>query len=153
MYLDFYLVTYDDVGGITCRRVVDSREPFSGISFVFWTSNTAFLDSPFSREEEELYISRQHFAPNLCDIERGVVSRILCMNSCYDLVLPNLSGYSGDPQNVEGRIWEYGDGTFGFGFLRNKFIVDLKQIALNGRLLDAVEYCGSSRNRNSSPSP
>ena len=76
------------------------------------------------------------------------------MNSCYDLVLLNLSGSSGDHWNVEGRIWEYEDETLGFGFLRNKFIVYLKHITKKGSLLDSVEYCGSSSsNRNSSPSP
>jgi len=153
MCLDFYLITYDDVGGITCRRVGDSRGAFSGISPLFWTANTAFLNSPFSGEEVGLYISRQHVALNHCDIEKGGVSRILCINSFSELVLSNLSGYSGDPRIVEGRIWEYEDGTFGFGFLANKFIVDLKHIALNGRLLDAVEYCSSSSNRNSISSP
>lgn len=144
MLLDFYLVTYDDVGGITCRRVGNWREPFSGYSPVFWTSNTAFLNAPFSGEEQDLYRSRQHFGLNHCDIEKGVVSRILCINSSYELVLPNLSGSTGDPRNVEGRIWEYENGTFGFGFLRNNFIVDLKHIALNGCLLDTVDYCSSS---------
>lgn len=135
-------MTYDDVGGISCRRVGDSREPFSGYSPVFWTSNTQF--SSFSGEEQDLYSVRTHVAQNYCNIEKGVVSRYLAINSSYELVLPNLTGSSGDPRNVEGRIWEYQNGTFGFGFLRNNFIVDLKHIALNGRLLDTVGYSSSS---------
>lgn len=141
--LEFYLVTYDDVGGVTCRRVGDSSELFSGYSPVFWTSNTTFLQSPFSVEEQVLYSSREHVGLNQGDIERGAVSRILCINSSYELVLPGLSNSVGDPRNVEGRIWEYENGTFGFGFLRNNFIVDMKHITLDGRLLDAVEYCSS----------
>ena len=47
-------------------------------------------------------------------------------------------GSGGNLRNVEGRVWEYDDGTFGFGFLRNDFIIDLKHIALNGQLLDSV---------------
>lgn len=158
MLLDFYLVTHDDIGGITCRRVGNWREPFFGYSPVFWTSNTTFHSSPFSKEEEDLYRTREHLSPNHCNIEKDNVSRILCINSSYELVLPmpDLTG-AGDPRNVEGRIWEYGNGTFGFGFLRDKFIVDLKHIALNGVLLDAVPYCSSSNSSSSgsvnSPSP
>ncbi|XP_010938995.1 F-box protein At3g12350 isoform X2 [Elaeis guineensis] len=133
--LDFYLVSYDDVGGITCRRVGDAGELFSGYSPVFWTSNATFLESPFSKEEQDLYGSREHIravASNWSNMDREVVLRILCINSSYDLVIPDLSGSSGDPRNVEGRIWEYEDGTFGFGFLRNNFIIDLKHITLDG---------------------
>lgn len=136
-------MTYDDVGGVTCRRVGDSSELFSGYSPVFWTSNTTFLKSPFSIEVQDLYSSREHVASGWTDIERGAVSRILSINSSYELVLPGLAG-SGDPRNVEGRIWEYENGTFGFGFLRDNFIIDLKHIALDGRLLDTVEYCSNS---------
>lgn len=64
---------------------------------------------------------------------------MLFINSSYDLVIPDLAGGSGgNLRNVEGRVWEYDDGTFGFGFLRNDFIIDLKHIALNGQLLDSV---------------
>ncbi|WOK92362.1 hypothetical protein Cni_G01053 [Canna indica] len=148
MVLEFYLVSYDDVGGITCRRVGEAGEQFSGYSPVFWTSNTTFLESPFPREEQNLYGSREHIhsvSSNWRTIRSEVVSRILCINSSYDLVIPSMSGSSGDPRNVEGRIWEYEDGTFGFGFLRNNYVIDLKHITLNGSLLDIVEYfCNSS---------
>ncbi|XP_038973047.1 F-box protein At3g12350-like [Phoenix dactylifera] len=142
--LNFYLVAYDDVGGITCRRVGDAGELFSGYSPTFWTSNTTFLEAPFSKEELDLYGSRKHIrsvASNWSNLDREVVSRILCINSTYELVIPDLYGSSGDPGNVEGRIWEYEDGTFGFGFVRNNFIIDLKHITSNGHLLDTVEYC------------
>ncbi|CAL9115906.1 unnamed protein product [Musa textilis] len=88
MVLEFYLVTYDDVGGITCRRVSEAGEQFSGYSPVFWTSSTAFLESPFPIEEQDLYGSRQHIRPVASDwksIRSEVVSRILRINSSYDL--------------------------------------------------------------------
>ncbi|XP_010272897.1 PREDICTED: F-box protein At3g12350 [Nelumbo nucifera] len=147
MRLDFYLVTYDDIGGVVCRRIVDASEPFSGYSPVFWTSNTTFIESPFSAEEEHLYDSRvhlhqlaaaNHIHEHLPTIENEVVSRILYINSSYDLVIPDFTG-STDSRHVEGRIWQYENGTFGFGFLRNNFIIDLKHIALNGCLLDTME--------------
>ncbi|PKA58177.1 F-box protein [Apostasia shenzhenica] len=141
MSLGFYLVAYDDVGGITCRRVGNVAESFSGYSYslTFWTSNTTFLESPFSEEEQEIYNRREHVGSASSaqfSVEKKVISRIMCINSSYDLVLPDLVGSSGDPRNVEGRIWEYEDGTFGFGFLRNNFIVDLKHITQDGYLLD-----------------
>lgn len=138
--LVFYLVAYDDIGGIACRRVGDSSGPFSGCAPVFWTTSTTFIESPFSSEERRLYDGRMHARPSLNEVasaEKGAVSRILYINSSYDLVLPDLAG-SPTGSSTEGRIWQYKDGTFGFGFLRDHFIIDLQHIALNGLLLDAV---------------
>ncbi|XP_042484901.1 F-box protein At3g12350 [Macadamia integrifolia] len=152
--LEFYLVAYDDIGGITCRKIGDASEPSSGCSLVFWTSDTAFIDSPFSTEEEELYEGRVHIRPpdadadadadaanhiHGCLLENDVVSCILNINLSYDLVIPDLTGSSANPRHVEGRVWRYTDGTFGFGFLRNNVIIDLKHIALDDCLLDTTE--------------
>lgn len=147
MNLDFYLITYDDVGGIACRKVGDASEPFSGYSPVFWTSNMPFLEHPFSKEEEDIYDGREHIQPlsTNCIGSARVISRVLCITCSYDLVVPDSSGSSVNHKNVEGRVWEYSTGTFGFGFLRNGHIVDLKHIAVNGCLLDTVEPpCNSS---------
>lgn len=148
MVLDFFLVAYDDVGGMSCRRVGEMGSQFSCYSPVFWTSNTAFIEPPFPQDEQDIYISRRHIrsvASSQCNIESEVVSRILCINSSYDLVILDLSGDSGSFRNVEGRIWEYEDKTFGFGFLRNNFIIDLKPIAMDGRILDTVnKFCDRS---------
>ncbi|KAI3760711.1 hypothetical protein L1987_51110 [Smallanthus sonchifolius] len=140
--LDFYLVAYDDIGGIACRRIGDSCKPFSSYAPVFWTPNTTFVESPFSYEEEHIYKTREHLLPPgdmLCSGMESV-SRILYINSSYDLVIPGLAvPNSVNPHQVEGRIWEYGDGTFGFGFLRDNHIIDLKHIAVDGCLLDAMQ--------------
>lgn len=150
MNLDFYLVSYDDIGGIACRKVGDSSHLFSEYSPVFWTSNTTFIESPFAPEEEYIYDSRIHLRPpeavdsihgQLPWMENQVVSRILDVNSSYDLVIPNLAGASVNPRQVQGRIWLYENGTFGFGFLRNNYITDLKHIAQNGCILDTMELC------------
>lgn len=147
MNLDFFLVVYDDIGGIACRRVGDSCKPFSSYSPVFWTSNTTFIESPLSLEEEHIYDSRvrlqpltasNHFLGQPLFKENEAVSRILYINSSYDLVIPDLAG-TVDPRHVEGRIWQYRNGTFGFGFLRDNFIIDLKGIAQDGCLHDTVE--------------
>nr|XP_043636143.1 F-box protein At3g12350 [Erigeron canadensis] len=140
--LDFYLVVYDDIGGIACRKIGDSCKPFSSYTPVFWTSNTTFFESPFSSEEEDIYDTREHLLPpgHLHCSEMEAVSRILYINSSYDLVIPGLAGPTAvNPHQVEGRIWQYGDGTFGFGFLRDNHIIDLKHIAVDGCLLDAMK--------------
>lgn len=146
--LGFYLVAYDDIGGITCRRIWNSTDLACP---VFWTSDTTFVESPFSVEEENLYDSRIHRQPlAVADsieglpplAENAVVSRILFINSSYDLVIPHLTGTTTNPRHGEGRIWMYGDGTFGFGFLRDNFIVDLRHVSKSGCLLDAIEFRG-----------
>lgn len=146
--LEFYLVSYDDIGGITCRRVGELSQLFSGCTPVFWTSNTTFIESPFTSEEEDIYMSREHLQPDAeggfddclpCSDNRDVM-RMLSMNSSYDLVIPDLTGTNLNPRQVEGRIWQYGNGTFGFGFLQNNYIIDLKQIARDGHILDIIHF-------------
>ncbi|KAJ7958267.1 F-box protein [Quillaja saponaria] len=147
MDLEFYLVVYDDVGGITCRRVGNSPEHYTSYAPIFWTSNATPIESPFSTEEEYLFDSRMscqpveagnHIRGHSPLIENEVVSRILHINSSYDIVVPDLAGTTTNPRNVEGRIWQYGDGTFGFGFLRDNFIIDMKHISSNGCILDTL---------------
>ncbi|CAH9077850.1 unnamed protein product [Cuscuta epithymum] len=150
--LEFYLVSYDDIGGITCRRVGELSQLFSGCTPVFWTSNTTFIEFPVSSDEQRIYESRIHLQQphaegDMTDDdslmpchETSDVLSMLSMNSSYDLVLPDLMGNSLNPRQVEGRIWLYGNGTFGYGFLRNNYIIDLKQIARDGRILDVVHF-------------
>uniref|UniRef100_A0A803MYR3 F-box protein n=1 Tax=Chenopodium quinoa TaxID=63459 RepID=A0A803MYR3_CHEQI len=146
MSLDFYLVAYDDIGGVACRRVGDSLQPLSGYAPVFWTSNATFIESPLSHEEDYVYNTRMHLRPTAeveDDIYEYSPSRVMYINSSYNLIIPNSTGSSTNPRHVEGRIWQYVDGSFGFGFLRNNFIVDMKHIAQDDYLLDAAEvYCG-----------
>lgn len=159
--LAFYLVIYDDIGGIACRRIGDPPERFtgSGCAPIFWTSNATFLESPFSSEEESLYDRRVHLQPlqqgnevleqfPLSDgevvnriqqfqLSDNVVNRILHISSSYDLVAPDLAG-TVNPRSAEGRIWQYQNGTFGFGFLSDNFVIDVKHIVRNGCIADAV---------------
>ncbi|KAL1564735.1 F-box protein [Salvia divinorum] len=145
MSLDFYLVSYDDVGGIACRKVGDFHRPLTYHGPIFWTPSLTFFDSPLSPEEDDLYNCRSHLRPAdenqeiISTPDNGVVSHMLYINSSYDLVIPDLVGTTVNPRQVEGRIWQYRNGTFGFGFLRDDYIIDLKHIAINGHLLDTVE--------------
>ncbi|CAK8569450.1 unnamed protein product [Lathyrus sativus] len=161
MSLAFYLVAYDDIGGIACRRLGDPPERFSTYAPVFWTSNATFMESPFPLEEESLYGSRIHLQPvqphnenheqfPMSDIEGAghiqqfhlseneVVNRILLINASYDLVIPDLVAGTINPRSAEGRIWQYRDGTFGFGFVRDNFVIDMKNIVCDGCIIDVV---------------
>lgn len=137
-----------DVGGIICRRVSDLSS--GSAAPVFWTSNTTLIKFPFSPDEEYLYDSRAHRRalaaanPIHCQqpwrgTEDEVVSHIMYINSSYDLVVRDSSGISANPPQGQGRIWQYKDGTFGFGFFWDNFITDLKRMVEDGCLLDAVE--------------
>lgn len=150
MNLAFYLVAYDDIGGLACRRVWNPPERFANYAPVFWTSNATSIESPFSSEEEYLYDSRIHLRPDnefheqfpLTENEE-VVHRILPISSSYDLVIPDLAGTI-NPRSAEGRIWQYRNGTFGFGFFRDNFITDMKHIAYDNCILDIVGPCSST---------
>ncbi|CAA0840716.1 F-box protein [Striga hermonthica] len=143
MSLDFYLVSYDDLRGVACRKVGDTNAP------VFWTSNLTYTEPPFSRTEDYIYNCRTHLRPHLenkpedehdeSSSDNLEVSRMLCINSSYDLVIPGLVGSAVNSRHAEGRIWQYENGTFGFGFLGDSYIIDLRRIARNGHLLDAIE--------------
>lgn len=123
--MELYLVKYDEVGGVICKKVEDlslSRQT----SPVFWTPDHDFIASPFSVEEEVILDSRIHITPLHGEVHEQVISGMLYMNSSYD---PG-----------EGRVWLYENGTFGFGFLRDQFITDLKRVALeDGCLADVLD--------------
>ncbi|KAK2631582.1 hypothetical protein EUGRSUZ_L02719 [Eucalyptus grandis] len=141
--LEFYLVTYDEIGGIACQRVGEPADRFSGCALVFWTSKATFIEPPFSQEEVIMYDSCMHLHPideensmfGELPMESEPVTRILYINSSYNLLIPDLAGTTATDRPNEGRIWKYRDGTFGFRFLRDNFIIDLKHIAPNGCLL------------------
>ncbi|KAG8390967.1 hypothetical protein BUALT_Bualt01G0138500 [Buddleja alternifolia] len=141
MSLDFYLVSYDDVGGIACRKFGDSNRPLTYHAPIFWATSSTFVESPFSSEEDYIYNCRLHLRPEdhlLSSSDNETVSRMLYINSSNDLVIPDITI---NPQQVEGRIWQYGNGTFGYGFLRDNYIIDMKHIAENGELLDVIGPC------------
>lgn len=140
-------MSYDDVGGIACRKVGDSTKPLAYHAPIIWTSNLTFIESPLSPEEDRIYNYRLHLRPPTEDQthdrtsspDNRDVSRMLYVNSSYDLVIPDLVGTAVNPLQVEGRVWQYRNGTFGFGFLRDDYVIDLKHIVENGQLLDTIE--------------
>ena len=133
--LEFYLVNYDDIGGVTCRRVSETKGHNSGYSPLFWTTKATFLEPPFSEQELDRYSCCEHIrvvtSGHTETLNKGV-SRIMCINSSYDLVDPHPSAPLDDTRNLEGRIWLYEDGTFGFGFTGSYSIIDLSHVSLDG---------------------
>ncbi|PHT51019.1 hypothetical protein CQW23_10766 [Capsicum baccatum] len=142
MILEFFLVSYDEIGGVACRRLVDLCFPFSTYVPVVWISNTVSIQSPLSSEEKIIYESRMHIEPltetdEPCEIlpcsDKREISCMLCLNSSYGSVAVH-------PRQAEGRIWQYENGTFGFGFLRDNYIIDLRCIAQNGQVLEGADF-------------
>ncbi|CAN8253831.1 unnamed protein product [Cochlearia groenlandica] len=135
--LELYLVKYDEVGGIICKKIEDlalSRHTQP----VFWTPNHTFVKSPFSVKEEMILDGRIHISPILREeADENVVSGMLYMNSSScnnDMLLRE------EDRVEEGRVWLYENGSFGFGFLRDQFIIDMKRVALeDGCLADVLE--------------
>ncbi|CAN6329209.1 unnamed protein product [Urochloa humidicola] len=137
--LEFYLVAYDDIGGVTCRRFNDTRGQNSGYSPVFWTTDTTFLEPPFSEKELDNYSNRYHIqgvTANHASTENRIISRILCIGSSHDVADPHLLTPLDDARSVEGRIWLYEDGTFGFGFVGSDSVIDLRHVSSAGCILD-----------------
>ncbi|KAM3305033.1 hypothetical protein P3S67_011899 [Capsicum chacoense] len=142
MILEFFLVSYDEIGGVACRRLVDLCFPFSTYVPVVWISNTISIQSPLSSEEKIIYESRMHIQPltetdEPCEIlpcsDKREISCMLCLNSSYGSVAVH-------PRQAEGRIWQYENGTFGFGFLRDNYIIDLRCITQNGQVLEGADF-------------
>lgn len=130
--LDFYLVAYD-VGGIICRNIADLSA--CSAAPVFWTSNATFL--PLSPKEAYIYESCAH---RLCSSTGNeVVSQLMYINSSSDLVIQDSEENFTNPREGEGRLWHYEDGTFGFGFFWDDYIIDVKHMVGDGCLLDAME--------------
>ncbi|XP_062025713.1 F-box protein At3g12350-like [Rosa rugosa] len=89
MNLGFYLVAYDDIGGISYQKACDLASHICSFTRViskhpiFWSTGPTFSESSFVPKEESLYNSRIHIRQNavadhihqLTRIE--VVSRIL----------------------------------------------------------------------------
>jgi hypothetical protein len=78
-------------------------------------------------------------ACNHAETENRVVSHILCMSSNYDVVDPHLSTPLDDARNMEGRVWLYQDGTFGFGFVGSNSIIHLRHVSSAGCILDTLQ--------------
>lgn len=141
--LDFVLVSYDDKEGIVCRKVQDLDGTSKGGS-VLWTSeSTTRAVIPPCIAEEALYNSRIHTRPG-CSVSRlreaneapfdycKEVIGILCTSSCdiHSMFASN---------NREGRVWQYANGTFGFGSCQSSLVVDFRALCSEGFLLDAMD--------------
>ncbi|XP_073126408.1 F-box protein At3g12350-like [Henckelia pumila] len=131
--LNLYWVSYREViDYILCENVggsskIESYEAFRALS-------TVFMESPYPPEEESRYSSRVHVRPPraIHSDDHDLWGIFYADSSCNS----NPSYLSGNMDDADGRIWVYTNGTFGFGFLRDDFIVDLKPVVKNGCLLD-----------------
>ncbi|XP_073134615.1 F-box protein At3g12350-like [Henckelia pumila] len=135
--LNLYLVSYhEEWEEISCEIVGSffSTDPSPFRGMVISASITAFLESPFSYEEMNMYKSRSHLcSPARSDPASSDVLRIFYADSGLGPLVPNLSE---NPEDGDGRVWLYADGSFGFGFRRHDYILDLEPMVKNGHFLD-----------------
>ncbi|CAM6117086.1 unnamed protein product [Calypogeia fissa] len=149
--LDFLMLLYDDQGGIVCRRVGECLGTAHSGS-VFWTAKSGrTIMAPLPAFEEDMYNVRQRIWPKFYpdmggqqevtrrihdELDEEVVG-MLCTNRILGLDF----GQNPERDNeVEGRVWQYASGRFGFGFLPNNFIIDFRPICSpSGVLLDVLD--------------
>eukprot|EP00249_Psilotum_nudum_P005276 c18728_g1_i2 orf=198-1742(+) len=149
--LSIILVSYDDQGGILCRKIHEvGGVPESGS--VLWTSKSiSRIGLPLPPEEFALYNSRMHIRPIPSPCIGGKIQGDLTSANNMepgDLVGEEVIGmlytfscdfhYRLSSDNREGRIWQYASGNFGFGFLHTNSIIDFRLLCSRGHLLDAV---------------
>ncbi|XP_073053034.1 F-box protein At3g12350-like [Primulina eburnea] len=134
--LNFYIVTYTICfGQLSCKMAGNSVTSQINAGLVFSASMEPFIEPPFSSREKHIYDSRLHLRPaeyNQPDPTSSDVLRIFYANLGPGSSAPK------DPRNAGGRIWLYADGTFGFGSLKDHFIIDLKPMVEDDNLLDVV---------------
>ncbi|XP_057832252.2 F-box protein At3g12350 isoform X2 [Cryptomeria japonica] len=145
--LEFILVSYNECGGIVCKRVGGYLQNISGYDSVFWTADsTSSAGLNFSSKEEELYNCRTHIRPmndiktdinNCTQYDEVEVTRVLFINSDSAGFRHGISVSA--VSNKEGRLWQYANGKFGFGFLYSNSIIDFMHIGSSSHLLDVVE--------------
>ncbi|KAK4751466.1 hypothetical protein SAY87_004948 [Trapa incisa] len=150
--LDIYLVTYNESGGISCRRVGDSSvvRALGRSLIVFYTLESSCIAPPFSPEELFRYESRIHHrvladyssCPSAANDNSLVVSSILFCYSSFNQLAPDVDEGARENSHLrkKGRIWRYRDGTFGFGFLKDNLIIDLKPFTGKDQFLEPDKH-------------
>ncbi|MCO5610135.1 hypothetical protein L7F22_064370 [Adiantum nelumboides] len=141
--LDFVLVSYDEKEGIVCRKVQDLDGISKGGS-VLWTSEcTPKAAIASCLAEEALYNSCTHTRPG-CSVTRSREANEMPFDFCKE-VIGILCTSSCDSHSMfassfrEGRVWQYANGTFGFGYCHSSLVVDFRALCSEGFLLDAID--------------
>ncbi|KAL2636451.1 hypothetical protein R1flu_007930 [Riccia fluitans] len=141
--LDFVLLSYDDKGGIVCRRVGEGPGAAHSGS-VCWTADSASLvRAPLSVHEHHSFYKRQHFAPvgvnGEYQFQDGCDEEVVSMLCTLPITGLDVRAAGLDAENIEGRVWQYASGRFGFGFLPANIIIDFRPICTtSGLLLDVL---------------
>ncbi|KAJ7298273.1 hypothetical protein O6H91_Y007000 [Diphasiastrum complanatum] len=156
MSLDFILLSYDEQGGIVCRKIKECSGIASG-GPVYWTARPPICSNvPLSPEEQGFYDNCLHVKPrilgkvpemlgpgnltNADHIDNFMAEEVVGMlhvtpdrdHCCF---LSNITS----EQCKEGRVWLYESGRFGYGVLHTNSITDFRLITSRGCLLDVVD--------------
>ncbi|KAL3677336.1 hypothetical protein R1sor_027284 [Riccia sorocarpa] len=141
--LDFVLLSYDERGGIVCRRVGEGLGAAHSGS-VCWTAESgSFVRGPLSVHEQESFAKRQHFAPFGLhaehQIQDGSDEEVVGMLCTLPVTGLDARAVGSEAEDFEGRVWQYASGRFGFGILPASTVVDFRPICTaTGFLLDVL---------------
>ncbi|XP_073153014.1 F-box protein At3g12350-like [Henckelia pumila] len=140
--LNFYIVTYTIyMGEFSCKMAGSSVTSQITDGLVFSALMKPYIEPPFSSKERHMYDYRLHLRPaagyhdDQPDPTSSDVVRIYYANMGPESRPPEEIGQAG------GRIWQYADGSFGFGSLKDHYIIHLKPMVLEDdthQLLDLI---------------
>ena len=146
--LDFVVLSYDDHGGITCRKVGDSSGMTRSGS-VCWTTKAGHgMPAPLPDSERQIYELTQHILPSPSEpgahgdslmSDDGLNEEVVEMLWATVDVQPGLNYNVGVEDVTESRVWQYASGRFGFGNCSDGRIVDFRPICIKDSLVDVVE--------------
>jgi hypothetical protein len=137
--LDFVVLSYDNDGGILCRKVGDSSGTIRSRSgSICWTAKAGHgMSSPLPDNEQELFeLRRQHILPSsvaavdYCWSEEEVVEMLWAtVEEEVELGL-NLN---------KSRVWQYASGRFGFSSAPFGRVVDFRPICFEDTVADVMD--------------
>ncbi|BFI29305.1 hypothetical protein MPTK2_3g01350 [Marchantia polymorpha subsp. ruderalis] len=142
--LDFVLLSYDEKGGIVCRRVGECLGTTHSGSVCWTAESDSTIRVPLSPHEQHSFDERQHFAPTGVNgkyhVQDGCDEEVVGMMCTLPTTGLDFRASRSDAENIEGRVWQYASGRFGFGFLPTNFIIDFRPICSpSGVLLDVLK--------------
>ncbi|KAG0567371.1 hypothetical protein KC19_7G130100 [Ceratodon purpureus] len=146
--LDFVALSYDDHGGIICRKVGD----YSGMTrsgSVCWTARAGHgMSAPLPDSERQIFELRQHMLPSTSEPRVhgvGLMSDDFLNEEVVEMlwatveVEPGLNYNVGVEDATQSRVWHYASGRFGFGNGPDGRVVDFRPICIKDSLVDVVE--------------
>lgn len=144
--LDFVVLSYDDHGGIICRKVGDSSGMTRSGS-VCWTAKAGHgMSAPLPDTEQQIFDLRRHLLPSASEPRAqgsgftvdSLNEEVVEMLWANVEVQPGLNYNLGAEDVTLSRVWQYASGRFGFGNGPGR-VVDFRPICIKDNLADVVD--------------